>query len=289
MGLVNALVFRALDGNTPTVKATLPPKPTSARTAMPATDELRHMLPPLLIGSNADDAMNMLNELVSTRECFIATLVDEARSAVHAERAARLAFTQRYAAEDVQALLRSRLRNLRIGRTERVECGSAPFCAQVVGHLSLVRQECDLKSAEVCRLEPNARVLVLDTRRTPDGTLRGAISLPGMQRRVKGWITLAAKDGSANVITLSCPTETSPDERAGSDTPGPASSEVGSKAPAQATPALQAEAQEAQGVCKASISAMACSVGADAVHRRFARGPGRWSAGGLMPAPQHVL
>lgn len=74
-----------------------------------------------------------------------------------------------------------------------------PFWAEASGSLRLVRASHSLKSPEVGRLELNARVAVLDRRKTPDGAWRCAVALEGGGGRLHGWMTLLTKDGLENI------------------------------------------------------------------------------------------
>ena len=70
-----------------------------------------------------------------------------------------------------------------------------PYWATADGARRLVRADFNLKSHEVGRLHPDARVYVLETRQTMDGAWRAAIALDGGSQP-HGWMTIVSKDGT---------------------------------------------------------------------------------------------
>lgn len=77
------------------------------------------------------------------------------------------------------------------------------YWAEVVGTLRLVRARPELKSTELLRLPPFARVKVVETKLMADGCWRAAILHPAGEGKVlNGWMTLVGKDGVLNLSAL---------------------------------------------------------------------------------------
>ena len=166
-------------------------------------DDALGVLSNLNLDAGAEQMMRMLDTLASCERGMMA-LVGDAQANIMSSRKSKdkQQKSSRAAAEKLVAKVVCAEDNTENTKpVSRLLTAEVPFSVEASGTLRLLRVGHLLKSAEAGRLAQNARVTVLETRQTNDGTWRAAVALEGSSS-VHGWMTLVTKDGVDNAKLL---------------------------------------------------------------------------------------